>query len=141
MLRPGSAATVSLLSRDELGYLGKYQQTLALPSTACRVAPDCATVAPRRHAGVRGAAAAVPMGIGASDANLWRSRRDEEVPLCDKDVEERNRSAWQSRRSAVRLASKPDAPPATARPHPLLAAHQPTDLHSLYLDRSKASSR
>jgi len=35
MLRSGSTATVTMLSRDEWGYLGQYQQTLALPSTAC----------------------------------------------------------------------------------------------------------
>jgi len=35
MLRPGSTATVTMLSRDQWGYLGQYQQTLALPSSAC----------------------------------------------------------------------------------------------------------
>jgi len=34
-LRPNSTATVIMLSRDQLGYLGQYQQTLKLPGTAC----------------------------------------------------------------------------------------------------------
>ena len=63
VLDPASPLTVNLMSRDELGFLGKYQTTFTMPGQSCL----CASSSKRTLGGCNRTPIVGPMGSGLPD--------------------------------------------------------------------------